>query len=245
MPETADKIPEKTARPATDGSRAGFPFSPVVPALSGGAALAACQWLIYVYAPLEITMGVVQKIFYIHLPLAWWAFVSFFVVFAASIAFLRGRAARWDRLAAAAAEVGVLCSGLALITGSLWARHSWGVWWTWDPRLTTTLIMWFVYAGYLVLRALDLPEARRAMICAVVGIVAFIDVPLVFVSARLWRSIHPAVFASRGGGLDEAMKVTVIACVLCFGLLWAALIWARKRQLDLRARLDALLVEEE
>ncbi len=245
MPETGDKTLEKTLRPMANGARAASPVPPVALALLGGLALAACQWLIYVYAPLETTMGVVQKIFYIHLPLAWWAFVSFFVVFVASIAFLRGRAARWDRLAAAAAEVGVLCSGLALITGSLWARHSWGVWWTWDPRLTTTLIMWFVYAGYLVLRTLELPETRRAMICAVVGIVAFIDVPLVFVSARLWRSIHPAVFASRGGGLDDAMKVSVIACVICFGLLWAALVWVRKRQLDLRARLDALLVEEE
>ena len=210
--------------------------------LTGGVLLAACQWMIFVYAPLEATMGVVQKIFYTHLPLAWWAFVSFFVVFAASIAFLRTRSARWDHVAAAAAEVGVLCSGLALITGSLWARHSWGVWWTWDPRLTTTLIMWFVYAGYLVLRTLDLPPARRGMICAVVGIVAFIDVPLVFVSARLWRSIHPAVFAAKGGGLDDAMKITVISCVAAFGFLWAALVLARKAQLDNAARVEALAV---
>lgn len=209
-------------------------------ALVGGVFMAACQWLVHVYAPLETTMGVVQKIFYIHLPLAWWAFVSFLVVFGASIAYLRTRAARWDSLAAAAAEAGVLCSGLALVTGSLWARHSWGVWWTWDPRLTTTLIMWFVYAGYLILRALDLPPARRGMICAVLGIVAFIDVPLVFVSARLWRSIHPAVFASKGGGLDEAMKITVFCCVGAFGVIWAALVSFRKAQLDMDARLDGL-----
>lgn len=209
-------------------------------AAAGGLFMACCQGLIYVYAPLEATMGVVQKIFYIHLPLAWWSFVSFFVVFVASVVYVRTRAARWDHLAAAAAEVGVLCSGLALVTGSLWARHSWGVWWTWDPRLTTTLIMWFVYAGYLVLRTLDVPPARRGMICAVVGIVAFIDVPLVFVSARLWRSIHPAVFAARGGGLDEAMKVTVMACVAAFGFVWAALVLARKEQMDMAGRVDAL-----
>lgn len=208
--------------------------------LAGGVLMAACQWLIYAYAPLEATMGVVQKIFYIHLPLAWWSFVSFFVVFVASIMYLRGRASRWDHLAAAAAEVGVLCSGLALVTGALWARHSWGVWWTWDPRLTTTLIMWFVYAGYLILRTLDVPPARRGMICAVVGIVAFIDVPLVFVSARLWRSIHPAVFAARGGGLDDAMKLTVIRCVTAFGFIWAALVLARRNQLVLRERVEGL-----
>ena len=131
-------------------------------------------------------------------------------------------------------------SGLALVTGMLWARKSWGVWWTWDPRLTTTLIMWFVYAGYLVLRGLDLPPQRKSLVCAVVGVVAFLDVPLVFISARIWRSIHPAVFAAKGGGLEPEMKMTVIACVLSFGLLWAGLVWLRKRQLDLRARLDAL-----
>ncbi|MEG2173515.1 MAG: cytochrome c biogenesis protein CcsA, partial [Desulfovibrionaceae bacterium] len=205
-----------------------MPQGIVLLATTGAVLLALCQGLIYIYAPVEAVMGIVQKIFYIHLPLAWWAFASFFVVFVASIAFLRTRAARWDRLAGAAAEVGVLCSTLALMTGSLWARHSWGVWWTWDPRLTTTLILWFVYTAYLVLRTLDISEARRGKICAVVGIVAFIDVPLVFISARLWRSIHPAVFAARGGGLDEAMKITVITCVVAFGFIWAALVLARK-----------------
>lgn len=213
-------------------------------ALTGALLMSVCQWLVYVYAPVEATMGIVQKIFYIHLPLAWWAFASFFVVFVASIAYLRTRAPRWDRLAAAGAEVGVLCSTLALLTGSLWARHSWGVWWTWDPRLTTTLILWFVYTSYLVLRGLDISEARRGKICAVVGIVAFIDVPLVFISARLWRSIHPAVFASRGGGLDEAMKLTVISCVAAFGFLWAALVLLRKGQLDTAARLESLRLRE-
>lgn len=212
-------------------------------ALLGAVGMAFCQWLIYVYAPLEAHMGIVQKIFYIHLPLAWWALVSFFMVFVASVVFLCRRNAAWDRLAAAAAEVGVVCSGLALLTGSVWARHSWGVWWTWDPRLTTTLVMWFVYAGYLVLRSLDMPLERRALVCAVVGIVAFIDVPLVFVSARLWRSIHPAVFAAQGGGMDDAMKVTVLGCVGAFGFLWAALLGLRKRQLDLRARVDAVSVK--
>ena len=104
-------------------------------------ALAVGQWFIWVYAPLEETMGVVQKIFYIHMPLAWWSFVSFFVVFAASVRHLMKRDAASDILAGAAAEIGVLMSGLALISGSIWGRAAWNVWWTWDPRLTTTLIM--------------------------------------------------------------------------------------------------------
>ncbi len=213
---------------------------PQILALLGGVAFAACQWLVFAYAPEEATLGLAQKIFYIHLPMSWWALVSFFVVFGASVAYLWRRNPAADRLAAAAAEVGVLLGSLALVTGMLWARRSWGVWWTWDPRLTTTLIMWFVYAGYLVLRGLDLPPQRRNTVCAVVGVVAFLDVPLVFMSARIWRSIHPAVFGSKGGGLEPEMRVTVMACVACFGLLWAALVWLRKRQLDLRDRLDAL-----
>lgn len=213
---------------------------PQILALLGGLAFAVCQWLVFAYAPEEVNMGFIQKIFYIHLPLAWWALISFFTVFLASLIYLIKRKSGADRLCAAAAEVGVLLSGLALITGMLWARKSWGVWWTWDPRLTTTLIMWFVYAGYLVLRGLDLPPQRKGLLCAVVGIVAFLDVPLVFISARIWRSIHPAVFASESGGLAPEMKVTVIACVVCFGLLWAGLVWPRKRQLDLQTRLDEM-----
>jgi heme exporter protein C len=99
--------------------------------------------------------------------------------------------------------------------------------------------MWFVYAGYLVLRGLDLPPQRRATVCAVVGVAAFLDVPLVFISARIWRSIHPAVFASKGGGLEPEMRLTAMVCVAAFGLLWAGLVWTRKRQLDLAARLEA------
>lgn len=217
-----------------------FSALPQLLVFTGGLAFAACQWLIYAYAPVEQTLGLVQKIFYMHLPLAWWALISFFLVFVGSVAYLWRRNPAADRLCAAAAEVGVLLSALALVTGMLWARRSWGVWWTWDPRLTTTLIMWFVYAGYLVLRGLDLPQQRRNMVCAVVGVVAFLDVPLVFLSARIWRSIHPSVFASQGGGLEPEMRLTVIACVLSFGLLWAGLVWLRKRQLDLAARLDTL-----
>ena len=109
-------------------------------AVLGGVLMAACQVLIYRYAPVEQTMGLVQKIFYTHLPLAWWSFVSFFLVCVSGVAYLKTRNRHWDAMAGAAAEVGVVLSGLALVSGSIWARHSWGVWWTWDPRLTTTMI---------------------------------------------------------------------------------------------------------
>ncbi len=210
----------------------------------GAIAMGVSQWFIFVYAPIEAHMGLVQKVFYMHLPMAWWGFMSFFVLFVASIAYLKTRSPRWDALAKASAELGVLCTTLTLITGSIWGRHSWGVWWTWDPRLTTALIMWFVYTGYLILRGLPMPMARNANIRAVVGIVAFIDVPLVFFSARLWRSIHPAVFASQGGGLDDAMKLTLFVCLASFGLLWLGLLLLRKKQLEQEDRLEALFLQE-
>jgi len=214
----------------------------VLCALLAALTLAVCQCLIFLYAPIERSMGLVQKIFYIHLPLAWWGLMSFAVAFAASIAYLRSRSQWWDQLARAGVEVGLMLAGLTLVSGSVWARHSWGVWWTWDPRLTTSLVMCFIYAGYLALRGFDLPQQRKSTLCAVVGIVAFLDVPLVFVSARLWRSIHPAVFASKDGGLDPEMRLTALACVASFGLLWLAFIALRARQLAVAARIEHLLM---
>lgn len=213
---------------------------PVFLALAGGLALGISQWLIYAYAPVEASLGVVQKIFYMHLPLALWALISFALVFAGSIAFLWRRRPIYDHFCAAAAEIGLLFSGLALLTGMIWARKSWGVWWTWDPRLTTTLIMWFIYAAYMILRNLDMSRERRGIICAVVGIAAFLDVPLVFVSARIFRSIHPAVFGAQGDGLEPEMKLTVIICIIALGLLWAALLCFRTEQIGLDAQATRL-----
>lgn len=212
-------------------------------ALAALAALLVGQWFIWAYAPLEETMGLVQKIFYVHMPLAWWALVSFFVVFLASIRHLMTRSAASDILAGAAAELGVLFSGLALVSGSIWGRAAWNVWWTWDPRLTTTLIMWFVYAGYLVLRGAGMAGERRAMVCAVLGVVAFLDVPLVFYSARIWRSVHPAVLASQGGGMEPEMWHTVLVNLLAFGLLWLTLLVLRHGLGRAEERAQALLLQ--
>ena len=159
-------------------------------AVLAGLALAAQQAMIWFYAPVAQS-GPVQKIFYMHLPCSWWALVSFFVVFVASILYLFGRKDVFDRVAGAAAELGVLFASLALVTGSTWARAEWGHWWLWDPKLTTALIMWYVYAGYLVLRNTPMGRDRKALVCAVLGIVAFLDVPLVFFAAKLWGSAHP------------------------------------------------------
>ncbi len=227
------KLPDR-ANVSRQGIYAATPWI----ALAGGIALAFCQWLIFVYAPIESVMRLPQKIFYLHLPLAWWGLISFFVVFLASIAYLRTRSHRWDALAGSSAEVGLVLAVLALVTGSLWGKPAWGVWWTWDARLTTTLVMCFIYAGYLILRGLDMQPDRRAQLAAVVGIVAFLDVPLVFFSARLWSYIHPPSIT-----LEPEMKTTVIACVLAFGLLWAGLLSLRWKLAHDERTLDMLATE--
>ncbi len=233
-------------RPAATASNSagdtGMPFFFILAALTW-AALLVSQGMVWLYAPVEASMGPVQKIFYLHLPLAWWAFMAFFAVFVASIGFLWTRRPAWDRLAAASAEVGVVFTLLVLITGSMWGRASWNTWWTWDPRLTTALVMCFAYSAYLALRQAWIPSPRREVLCAVLGVLAFADVPLVFVSARLWRSIHPAVFASSGGGMPGEMLSTVAVCLLAWGGLTGLMITHRYRQLQVQARLDRLLAE--
>ena len=141
-----------------------FPWS-LVFCTAGAIGLAAGQWFIFAYAPVEQTMGPIQKIFYIHLPLSWWALVSFFVVFICSAGYLAKRRESFDLAARAAAEIGVVFTSLCLITGIIWGRRSWGVWWTWDPRLSTALVMWFVYVAYLIMGSLP-PPRRERLSCA-------------------------------------------------------------------------------
>ncbi len=215
-----------------------------IPALAvmGAAGLIIAQYFIWIYAPVEATMGIMQKIFYFHLPMAWWGLICFFVVFCASLVFLISKNPFMDRLSQAAAEMGLLYSALALATGSLWARAAWNTWWTWDPRLSTTLVMWFIYAGYLALRqSIDNPQKMRA-VSAVLGVVAFLNVPLVFLSARMWRSIHPAVFGSKGGGLEPEMMTTVLVCIVAWGILTSGILFYRLRQLDIKDRVKNLFI---
>jgi heme exporter protein C len=135
-------------------------------------------------------MGHLQKIMYVHVPSAWIAMIAFFVVFIASVLYLIRRDIRYDLAAASAAEVGVILTALTLALGSIWGRPTWGIWWTWDPRLTTTAILLLIYAGYLALRAFTEDEDRRARWAAAVGILGFLNVPIVYMSVRWWRTIH-------------------------------------------------------
>ena len=198
-------------------------------ALAGlsGLAMLAAIYMALVYAPTERTMGALQRIFYFHVPVAMVAFVAFGVAFVASIGCLVSAEQRWDGLAHSAAEIGEVFASLVLLTGMLWARAAWNTWWTWDPRLTTTLVLWLIYAGYLMLRSSVEDEMRRARYAAVLGIIGFLDVPVVFMAIRWWRTIHPVVFEASGVNLEPAMLTAFVVAMVAFLLLLAALLVAR------------------
>ena len=149
--------------------------------------MVAALWLVFMVVPTEREMGIVQRIFYFHVASAWVAFLGFFLVAGASAVYLWNGSAGADRLAQAGGEIGVLFCTLVLITGPLWARPIWGVWWTWDPRLTMTVILWAIYASYLMLRAFGGEDDAVRRYAAVLGIIGVLDIPIIMVSVRLLR----------------------------------------------------------
>lgn len=156
----------------------------------GIAAMIAAQVFGFMTSPPDRDMGHLQKIMYVHVPAAWNAFLAFFVVAIASLAYLWKGRARDDLLAASAAEVGALLTGLTLALGMIWGRPTWGVWWTWDPRLTSTAVLFFMFIAYLLLRAFVDDTDRRAQWSAVVGLLGALNVPIVYMSVRWWRTLH-------------------------------------------------------
>jgi len=169
-------------------------------------------------------MGIVQRIFYFHVPVAWLAFLAFFIVFISSILYLWRRQNKWDVIAGSSAEVGIVFTTLGLITGSIWAKPVWGVWWTWDSRLTTALVLWFIYVAYLIVRSFVTDEQRGARFAAVVGIVGFIDVPIVALAITLWRTQHPGPVIFQGG-LTLPMLLTLLVCLAAFTALYSLLLF--------------------
>ena len=167
------------------------------------ALMVADLFLIFMWAPTELVMGHVQRIMYFHVALAWVAFLAFFLVFVGSIMYLWKRSAWWDALAQSAAEIGVVFATLILITGTIWMRPVWGVWWTWEPKLTTSVILWLMYVVYLMLRAYAPNRSQAATYSAVLGVIAFIDVPVVYFAARWWRSVHPEAVVGPPGRARE------------------------------------------
>jgi len=199
-------------------------------------------YLIFLYAPQEATMGEVQRIFYIHVPSAWTAMLAYFVVFLGSLGYLWKRARFADDLAYAAAEVGfVFCSGV-LITGPLWAKPIWGIWWTWDARLTSTFILWLLFVSYLMLRRYLINPGRAEVLGAVVGIIGFVDAIVDFMAIRWWRTQHPqpVIAGGEGSGLDPRMWLTVLVSWGAFLCLFSFLVRQRLRLAETRREVMAL-----
>lgn len=183
--------------------------------------MSVATYLVFMWVPSERIMGPVQKIFYFHVASAWIGFFAFFVVFIAGLAYLFTRNQRWDILGVASAEIGVMFTTIVLITGPIWARPTWNAWWTWDPRLTTTLILWFIYLAYLMIRTSIHEEEKRARFTAIFGVIGFIDVPIVWFSIRWWRTIHPVVVDSSGFAMSDKMVTTLVVSVVAFTCLYA------------------------
>jgi heme exporter protein C len=183
----------------------------------------AALYLVFVYVPTEKNTGIIQRIFYFHVPVAWVSFLAFFVTFIFSILYLWKRVLKWDAIACASAEAGVIFTTLVLITGPIWAKPVWGIWWTWDARLTTSLVLWLIYIAYLLVRRLATEPARGARYSAVIGVVAFIDVPIVFLTVNLWRTQHPTTIIFEGG-LTPPMLMTLLVCLAAFTVLYVLLI---------------------
>jgi heme exporter protein C len=202
-------------------------------------------YLAFFYVPPDALQGDVQRIMYIHVPTAWVAFFAFFVVFLASIVYLWKRLPEADRLAYASAEIGVLFTALTLIDGSIWGKPTWGTWWTWDARLTTTAILFVIYVGYLMLRSfIDEPE-RRARLSALVGIVGFIDVPIIYMSVLWFRTLHQPPSIQRGGAsMPDAMLFTLLFNFGAYTLVYLFFLVKRVRIESLQAILDTLSVEK-
>lgn len=215
------------------------PFGRRLPLATGAAGAVAL--IAALVAPPDAVQGELVRLMYVHVPAAWTAYLAFAVTFGASLAWLRWRRPAADRLAAAAAEAGVFFTGLALVLGSIWGKPTWGVWWTWDARLVTTALMFFVYLGYLALRRATADPAARARRAAVFGVAAFAQVPLVHFSVLWWRTLHqpPTVLRPGDPSIDHTMLAALLAAVAAFTLLFVLLVRARMRLTAAEESLDA------
>lgn len=194
-------------------------------------------YMAFVYAPPERTMKDVQRIFYFHVPSAMMGFLGFAIVLVNSILYLARRGRKYDAVALAGAELGFLFTTIVLLTGPVWARSAWGVWWTWDARLSSTLVLWLIYGAYLILRSLMADDLRMRRFAAVLGIVGALNIPLVYFSVTWWSTQHPQTFITQSEGLHPDMTLALRVCMVAMLVLFAAL-FVKRLMLE-RMRLEA------
>lgn len=190
-----------------------------------------------VVAPKELTMGDVQRIFYYHVPSAWTAFILFFINFVASVWYLIRRTPTADIVALVTAEVGVVFCTVVLVTGPLWARPVWGIWWTWDVRLTSTLVLWLIYVSYIMLRRFS-SSGQTPVLAAALAIFGALDVPLVYFSIWFFRTQHPQPVIGGGGSLDSRMWTALLINWLAFSCFAFLVCWSRYRLEVVQRRVD-------
>ena len=233
-----------TNTPADAGSLQGVRRWSVGLGLLGAATMVWSLYLVFFYAPTEREMGIVQRIFYVHLPSAWVAFLAFGIVALCSVGYLWLRDERLDAIAVASAELGVLFTTAVLITGPLWGKIAWGAWWVWDARLTLTLLLWFIYVGYFMVRGATENPERGKRFAAIVGVVGAVDIPLIHMSVQWFRSQHPKPVIMNPEGPTAAPEIiqTLLVALLAFTLLFFSLMLARYLVLRLQERVDAVRV---
>ena len=222
------------------GSLGGLPSLKTALAAITGVMMLVDLYLIFMVAPTDSVLGHVQRVFYFHVPIAIMSFLAFFVVFIGSLMYLIKRTPKWDAIAHASAEVGVVFVTLALLTGIIWARPIWNTWWTWEPRLTTTMILWLIYVAYLMVRSYAPSQSKGAIYAAVVGIIGFIDVPIVYYSVVWWRSIHPSPVVgpfAQSDALDGTMALILLYSLITFLFFFAYMVVER---MELRKTEEAL-----
>ena len=210
---------------------------------ASAALMALTLYLVYFWVPTERGLGVSQRIFYFHVPLAWLGMLSIVVVGFASAVYLVKGQEKWDSLAYATAELGVLFLSVLLITGVIWNKPTWGVWWTWDARLTTTLILWFIYVAYLMVRAYAPRGSQAARYGAVVALIGVIDAPIIYMATEWWRTAHPDLNIgplAESGGLDDRMGFTLLVAVVTFTVLYIYLAMERHALKRTEVALDEL-----
>ena len=187
-------------------------------------------YLIFMWVPTERTLGISQRIFYVHVPIGWVGMVSIIVVGIASVVHLITRNNFWDAIAYSAAELGIIFATLILLTGAIWAKPAWGVWWTWDPKLTTTLILWFIYVGYLMVRSFS-QGTRGRMYASAVALLGAIDAPIIYLASVWWRSAHPPLnigpLAEQEMSLDSKMLITLFVAIITFTIFYVYLMVER------------------
>jgi heme exporter protein C len=195
------------------------------------ALMALTLWLIFLWVPTETNQGAVQRILYFHVPVAWGSMMAIFVVAGASFAYLWKKNEKWDRLAVSAAEVGVVYGALMLLSGMIWARPVWAVWWTGEAKLTTALILFFIYVAYLMFRAYFPPGTQRQRLSAIIGLIGAIDTPIIYFAANLWSQAHPPLVtgpaADEASALGSDLGIVLLVSTLAFTFLFIFMVQHR------------------